>query len=318
MRTALPRLLTALVFASALAAQRPVQDELGSPSSMPPAGGGPNLVTAQYTLFGDNCGPSCASLNANRGTFRTGTLPNEYAFGHTFTAPTVIVGFQLYTRTNTLPSASMTCALYRASPANPSAPDLLPVATGTMTVGNTVDFYSVLLNQPVTVNANENVWIAQYDSTNILAAGVTAGTTPTLPSYWRRPPGGGTAWATTGIITFPAWRILCAPDLAFFHSARPQLGTTMSLDLQGAPANALGVLFFGASNPNVPTPFCTSLYSAPTVSLPTTTGATGKASFSLAIPNSASLDGVIFFNQWWVLSGATVVGSNGGHAVLGT
>lgn len=176
----------------------------------------------------------------------------------------------------------------------------------------------MLLNQPVTVNANENVWIAQYDSTNILAAGVTAGTTPTLPSYWRRPPGGGTAWATTGIITFPAWRILCAPDLAFFNSARPQLGTTMSLDLQGAPANALGVLFFGASNPNVPTPFCTSLYSAPTVSLPTTTGATGKASFTLAIPNSASLDGVIFFNQWWVLSGATVVGSNGGHAVLGT
>src|SRR5688572_23059911 len=92
----------------AQSSQQALADELGAPV-VRSGGGGPSVVTAAYSLFGDNCGRSCAALNDNRGTLRTGTLPNEYGFGYRFTQATTIVGFHLYTRTNTLPVASMTC-----------------------------------------------------------------------------------------------------------------------------------------------------------------------------------------------------------------
>ena len=278
--------------------------------------GAPSLVTASYTLFGDNCGRSCAALNDTRGAGRTGTLPNEYAFGHRFTAASVVVGFQLYTKTNTLPEASMTCSLYRESTTVPGTPDNTPVATGTLTALNTLDFYGVLLNQPVMVNANETIWIAQSDSTNILAAGVTAGTSPAVPTYWRR---ATTNWATTGSVLFPAWRILCGNDLAFFHSAPPRLGGSTNLTIQGGPATSPVVLLFGISGPNLPTPFCTRLYSSLEVTLPFVTDPNGRASFMLNIPNNASWDGAVIWNQWWALSPtAGAVGTNGGRALLGT
>jgi hypothetical protein len=309
------RILASVPCLSVLALAQVAQgtaDERGSGA----AGGAPALVTASYTLFGDSCGSSCASLNDTRAAGRTGTLPNEYAFGHRFTSATVIAGFQLYTRTNTLPEASMTCSLYRESATVPGTPDATPAASGTLTALNTLDFYGVLLSQPVTVNANETVWIAQSDSTNILAAGLAAaGVSPAVATYWRRT---GLNWATTGSVLYPAWRIICGGDLAFFNSAPPRLGGTTNLTIQGGPATAPVVLLFGVANPNLPTPFCTRLYSSLDVSLPFVTDASGRASFTLNIPNNPSWDGAILWNQWWALTSAGALGTNGGRAQLGT
>ena len=62
-------------------------------------------ATAGWAFPGANCATPTAGLNDNFGTLRTGTLTNEYAFGWKATQATTLVGFQLYTRANTLPSA---------------------------------------------------------------------------------------------------------------------------------------------------------------------------------------------------------------------
>lgn len=306
--------LSCLVLLSALGAQAPAPATLENPGRT--GSTSPNAATATYALFGDSCGGGCAALNDNRSALRTGTLPNEYSYGHRFTAATVIVGFQLYTRTDVLPQASMTCAVYRES-TSPGIPDGTPVTTGTMTVNNTVDFYGVMLSQPVVVQANEAIWISQYESTAILAAGLAAGTAPALSTYWRRPAGQGT-WAVTGIVSFPAWRILCSNSTAFLTRDVPKLGGQMNLMLQGAPASSPAVFVFGIRSPNLPTPFCTSLYSTFDIVLNSNTNASGGATFQLNVPNTPALDGGVFYNQWWVVGpGPRVVGSNGGMGTAG-
>jgi hypothetical protein len=307
-----------LVCSLLLATNLPAQDarirELGplSPASSA-SSQGPSAATASYALFGDSCGTTCASLNATRGPGRTGTLPNQYAFGHQFAQPTVIVGFQLYTRTNTLPIATMACEVYRES-TTPNVPDSVPVARGSMTVTNTLDFYSVFLDLPMIVAAGEKIWISQGEATNILAAGVTSGTAPAIPSYYRRT---GINWTPSVIVTYPSWRILCGNDLAFSASGVPKLGGMMTLNVHAGPANTAALLFIGATNPNVPV-FCTSLYASPTIMLVTTTNANGTASLPLILPNDMALDGARFWNQWWMFTAALVaVGTNGGEGIAG-
>jgi hypothetical protein len=276
-------------------------------------------TTAAYSVFGDNCGPSCAALNDTRGTLRTGTLPNEYAFGHRFTQPAVVLGFQLYTHAPTAPAngvITMTCSVYRES-TTPNAPAVTAVATGTMSVGNTIDFYTVWLDQPVVLMANEAIWIAQHESTLVLGASLTAGTSPALPTYWRRPAGGGTAWATTGTLLYPAWRMLCSNDLAKYVRGTPVIGGQMTLHVQGGPAGAPAALMFGGSNPNLALPFCTRLYSSAEVILPLPLSGTGAASFQLNVPNDPGLQGGTVWNQWWIIGPNGLLGTSGGRAIVG-
>jgi hypothetical protein len=307
-------LLGSFLLASILPAQQAFSSEQG-PLSPAQAGSsqGPSAATASYALFGDSCGTPCASLNATRGPGRTGTLPNEYAYGHQFAQATVLVGFQLYTKTNTLPIATSTCSVYRES-TTVNVPDSTPVAQGSLTATNTLDFYSVWLDTPVIVTAGEKIWIAQGEATNILAAGLTTGTSPAVPTYWRRT---GLNWATTGSVLYPAWRMICGNDFAFCASGVPKLGGMMTLSVQGGPANAAALLFLGASNPNVPV-LCTNLYAEPTIVLVTATNANGAASLPLTVPNDMALDGAMFWNQWWTVSAAmAVTGTNGGEGIAG-
>lgn len=310
--------LALVLVTSTLSAQHtPREVELGLAGPVVRGGGSPSATTASYSLFGDSCGTACAALNDTRAALRTGTLPNEYAFGYQFPSATTVVGFQLYTKTVSLPLATMTCSLFRQSTTLPGQPDVTPVATGSMTVTGNVDFYTVVLNAPVAVAAGETIWIHQSDATNIVAAGLaSAGTTPTVKTYYRRT---GVAWTSSVIVTWPAWRILCSNNLVFSNSAEPKLGTSISLDLRGGPAGTIGVVFFGIGNPNAPTPFCGTLLASPDVSFTIVTDPNGNASFPVAIPNNPALDGGTFYNQIWVVGASqNLLGSNGGFGTLGT
>jgi hypothetical protein len=272
-------------------------------------------ATAGWMYHGDDCGAPCLAQNDNRGAGRTGTLPNEYAFGAKFTQAQTIVAFQLYTTTNTLPTASLTGNLFRESTATPGQPDVNPVASGTLTAIKQLDFYTVFLNAPVQVAANETIWIGQSESTNILASGLTSGATPPVKSFYRRT---GVLWTASTSVAYPAWRILCSTDVACSSPNPPKLGTTTSLDLQGAPPSAPSVLFLGATNPGLALGFCTKLLSSGELALSATTSATGTASMPLAIPSSASLDGALVWCQWWAIgAGPSLIGTHGAQATLG-
>lgn len=276
-------------------------------------------ATAGWAFHGDDCAIPVASLNDNHGTLRTGTLTNEYAFGWKAPQATTLVGFQLYTRTNSLPVASMTCTFYRESTVTPGTPDATAAQTATMTCFNTVDFYGVWFTPPFQVAANETIWFGQTDSNAILAAGLSTGASPAISTYWRRPPTTLT-WAVTGTILYPAWRLISSSDLACTSVTPPKIGTPTSLDLQGGPASAPAALFLGVSNPAFPLPFCvfTKLLSSAEVTLSLTTTAAGKVNVPLAVPNDPALDGGIVWTQFWAIGpGSTLLGTNGAQATLG-
>ncbi len=152
----------------------------------------------------------CAELNGSGGTLQDQSLPNEYCFGFKAKSRMTVHGFELFTQSTDTTPRRMTCALYRQASAAPPTPSTTPAATGTMLVGTEPGFYMVALDTPVTVQAEQSFWISQHDSSTIRAAGLTSGTAPAVPTFYRRPAGSG-GWLTSSRIKFPSWRVHCTP-----------------------------------------------------------------------------------------------------------
>lgn len=363
---AVPTLIAASTLVVALPAQ--LQELGGRPSKTNPnALNVPTTMSAaaeaSYNTYGSGCAGSgltplaCNTLNGAGGTLALQVLTNEYCYGMTITQPTVVLGFRLFTQqagggtgsgtgTSTTPALTMTCGLYLQGSSTASTtgatPDLNPVATGTMEVGANPAFYEVYLDKPVIVAAGQNIWISQYDTQRMAKADLTAGTAPAIPTYWRRPPGGGTAWAVTGIIKFPSWQLIChggapgaSPRLTF--NGRPALGGTFDLMLRHGSAGAPTFLFIGLSKTSwsgLPLPFDMGLFGTGagcsinasgevTIGGPAVMpGALGDTTLSLSIPNVPALNGATVYNQWisvdpWGGPSLPLVFSNGGQADFG-
>lgn len=111
-----------------------------------------------------------------------------------------------------------------------------------------------------------------------------------------------------------------APTLA--NSGVPELGKQFSITLANARANSSALLWFGLRVQQSLPGNCT-LYASPAVlATVTPTNASGTASVPISIPNTTSLVGVQFANQWWVadptgaLLGLLAL-SNGGEGNIG-
>lgn len=305
----IPFFLAAAMTSAVASSQQPARpSERGPivPSS------GPAAVTPAVSLYGTPCGAPCASLNAQGGTVRKQTLPNEYCYGHKFSAATTVVGFQLFTETVSLPRFTMTCAVYRASGNVPSG---TAVAMGRMTVQRKADWYAVKLDKPVAVKAGETIWISQYDTTSVRPAEVVTGSTPSVGTYWRRPAGSG-SWSLTGIIKRPAWRILCVKNTALYHTGTPKIGGSMSLDIV-MPGSGAAFVLVGIKNPDLPIPgFCARALTSAEASL-TRPVVNGSGSWKFTVPNDPSFDGKAVFCQTWMVAGGTLVGTNGAALFFG-
>jgi hypothetical protein len=286
---------------------------------------------------GGGCSTNCGSHNPSGGTLLTQVLVNEYCFGvDPSTSSRTVCGFQLYTQVVSGAAKTMTCAIYRQASA--TTPLATPAATGIMTVGTAAGFYTVRFTSPVIVPAGQRIWISQYDSNLVRACSLSAGASPALATYWRRPPGGGTAWSPTGIIRFPSWKLLCTsggggssvPLLT--NTAVPNINQTFGLQVALAKPNSTVFFWYGWSKTQwgsislplnlgfLGAPAC-NLHASYDILIGSTSNSGGVATTSFMIPNNVVYVGALFYNQAYVVdAGANAAGlalTRGGAGKVG-
>ena len=191
-------LAIAAALAAPIFAQTPAQirAELGAGVQAPTTGqNNPTAVPAVTSLFGEPCATPCGALNDTGGTQRTGTLPNEYGYAFQPSSAVTVVGISFQTSNTTLaPVETMSCAVYREDSTTAGQPAAASIATGTMGVRSGYGWYHAVFDMPVSVAANETIWISQLDTNNILASAKTA----RAGARRRRPAPSGAAPAPPG------------------------------------------------------------------------------------------------------------------------
>lgn len=105
----------------------------------------------------------------------------------------------------------------------------------------------------------------------------------------------------------------------------PRINQSFDVHVSGAVANSVALLWLGAQKLNISLspilPGC-SLYTSLDVLLGGVSTGSGSATSRFTLPNTRSLIGIRFFNQWMVVDRAAnnlgIVLSNGGEAVIGS
>lgn len=276
-------------------------------------------TTAAFHKYGLACNHTIgtnASLKAP--SLKTQTLPNEYCYGFKAPAAATVLGFSVYTRTTAATGGPLTmdCAFYRKD-ATAAVPSPVSPTKGACTVDTRANWYTCIFATPQSVVKDELFWVSQYETSLILASSTTNGVAPAIGSYWRRPPGGGTAWRLTGIITGPVVAVILKDEAPILSgSGLPTLGNAnfaIKMTNAGGPAN-LCRMVLGISDQKtlggLTLPFdlgiigfkgC-KLYASDEFYLgPVVTNAQGEATFPLPVPNSGPLKGMNFFVQSFII-----------------
>lgn len=105
----------------------------------------------------------------------------------------------------------------------------------------------------------------------------------------------------------------------------PETNTSFRLNVTGAAANSIAILWLGARQTNLSVgavaPGCSVYCSYDILLNAISTGSTGSGGLSIGIPNNPNLVGMRFYNQWLVLDRAAnslgVVMTNGGTGRIG-
>ncbi len=302
---------------------------------------------ASYATFGDGCNgtpPStCLAINDQNPTHQLTSLPNEYAypFVNTTGSAMQILGFEIYTTTNTGLVETGRTGFLRDNSGAGATVHTLPAPTnsanGTITVQPQLGWYSTSIHPPMIVQPGEAFWL-HCDAYSRIAPPMhtTGGVNGPAANYWRRPPAVPN-WAATGSVFRQIIRVRCvaaAPPVPTVTALTPPaLGTTHDLAIAGGPPSQLAILVHAFSRTQglgLPTPVAVSAAGAPGCYVHTSTDLTslvvldpnGAATFPFAIPNNPALTGFTWHNQVAALApGANPLGillSNGGTAIVGT
>ncbi len=291
-----------------------------------------------YATYGTGCpgtgvGPVFCH-GANRGGGQLSMLPqNGYSFAIPFrtTRTGAILGFDLYASSQTTTPITISTFLYAAAPNG--APTGAPLRTGAMTFTGQAGFAATRF-KPLPVLANGSYLIAFRTAVGAWFPILRLGTGSS--HYYQAPK--STIWKGPFANTAWAWRVVCAgssPNAspALDHTGWPTIGRFMLIDLLHAKPHTAAYLILGSSERRwgqTPLPFSLGALGAPNCSLLTDpmmllpavapTNAAGTTSFLMRIPNSQSLAGVKFYNQWLVVDPkANALGlafSNGGVAQI--
>ena len=290
---------------------------------------------ASFLTQGQGCPGSvsvpvtCPEMNPNGGTLEGDVRDNEYCYRASVSAPIDIVSFDIYTRTTTGGSLTRPAHIY---PDVGGVPGANPIASTTIVVGPTAQFYTATFASPVSVSGTFYLGL-DSSSNNVIVNSVTSGTTGV--GFYRDLPNGPQAWTQSGLVDRPSYRVNCsgAGSLltpAISSAGLPQLGTTYSPRVRDALPITPAVLLSGMSDAiyqgqplplTIPgAPGCNLLISADVLAT-VVTSSTGTAQSPLAVPNQQALLGVEVFHQWVVwdptVNNLSLVFSNGGKATVG-
>lgn len=222
---------------------------------------------------------------------------------------------------------------------------LVPLGSGTWQMGFTNSWQGAPLATPVSLTANQDIWIvwAPQNGSQASVQGTGVGAQPQRGSFdggltwngpyqsnqwkfriWSGPAGhfevfGAGCQGTAGV-----------PRLSWF--GLPMAGGSFNVLLDRAPASTVAALIVGDSNTSyggLPLPLSLQSLGAPNCSLLSSVTATftsgvdvtGQAVLTLAIPANPALAGYPFYSQWFCLDlAANAFGftfSNGGAATVG-
>jgi hypothetical protein len=289
---------------------------------------------ASFATYGQGCPGSvplpsyCAELNPNGGTMTSNLRTYEYAYLVPSTGTKQVLSFDIFTR-STGGTQVIPAHLYAQVAGQPAS---TPLASTTIAVGPTNAFYTATFASPVTVTGNFYVSMDSSAQTVYLSQLTTAGSPATGSASYRTPVTG--TWATSTLITRPAWRVTCSGTAQFAtpalgNAGLPVLGSAYGVTLASALPSAVAVLVSGFSDQlfgAIPLPWalpgapgCNLLASADVLEALVTSGA-GTLTRSIAVPATSGLLGAELFHQWGVLDPANALGlvvSNAGRAKLG-
>lgn len=276
---------------------------------------------ASYTLYGTGCNGAgvshCIRQNDQNPSHRLASLPNEYAYPviHGGTQPMQIVGFDMFTRSNSGLPVTGNTAIYLdnagAGTTVHSIPALTAAATGTITVTGTVGWFTTIVEPPVIVQPGEAFWLGA-DAFSMIAPPQSNGGTPSPATiHWRRPTYMANAWNASGSVSLPILRVHCAGGTvdvpALTNSGNPRLGQQFTLQIGGEPFLPAFLIwaFDDSAWLSLPIPVDLALLGAPGCFVWTSSDAPvflfldaqGQASFAATVPNQPVLAGFRFFNQ---------------------
>ena len=291
------------------------------------SGAGPSLV-GDFFVYANGCPGgggglgTALSLNDNASTTQPGSNNNQFAYKaqNLTSAPIMVLGFELWTTSITANPVGLTTELYdEASPGG--APNLTPIRTGTMVVGNKPAWYRTTFTQPFLLQPQAAVFPSFIGNANILHTRTAVGGAIGI-HYFHAPT--ATTWSGPFMTQPMAWRVLAPVG----SGARPLIGNTgvptigqpFQANLSQARSGMPVTLGLGASNATwngLALPFDLTVIGMPGcrvhAGLDLTFGAVSDGSANaimpIAVPNDPALSGLSLFSQWWVVDiGANPLG----------
>ncbi|MEC7584729.1 MAG: hypothetical protein VYE77_10455 [Planctomycetota bacterium] len=290
------------------------------------------VLVANFSTYGVGCEgtvalppAACPQVNPNGGTLSNQTNQYEYCYETSTPSPLEVTGFEIWTRSNTGGAITRPAHIYASVGGSPSS---TPLASTTITVGVSANFYTATLSSPVTVNGT--FYVGYENSPNGVISELTSGTQGN--GYYRTAVTG--SWALSGLVDFPSFRVLCnqAPQFAvpvLSNTGLPVIDSSYNIDLADALPSSAAIILSGLSDttyngtplpaalPNAPS--C-NILAAPSVTSFALTSPTGTASSTFSVPNNSAFAGIVLYHQWAVLDPANDLGivvSNGGRATAG-
>lgn len=287
-------------------------------------------ITAGAGCLGNGTGsPQCAGVNTGGGTLAVNTRTNEYAYDLQAATAIQVLGFELFSRSNTNNVEVVSANIYANAGGVPATS---PLATTTIAIGPTDGFYAATFAQPVTLPAGP-FWIGiDHRAQTTLLSQLTGGSAG--GAHFRATFGSG-SWGRSSLITRPSLRVNCSSGNAvplLQLSGSPRRGQTPSFALSRALDNSFGFLAIGLSNSvssGGPLPFSLASLGAPTCLVHNSAEAVrlalisglGTTSLPFAIPNSLDLVYGRVHGQYLVADAAAnslgIVVSNGLTVVIG-
>jgi hypothetical protein len=298
----------------------------GQTSTQPP------MALSSFTKFGSGCvgsaiaSANCQELNQNGGSLTGAVRTREYAYTVPNTGTVQVAAFDIYTR-STGGTQVIPAHIYASAGAGPA---VLPLASTTLTVGPTADFYRATFAAPVAVTGTFYVAMDSSAQT-VVVSQLTAGATGN--AHFRNP-GTGPWQGISTLITRPSWKVLCAgggqglvPTIG--NVRLPQFGADFRVTLGAALPTAFAVCLTGFSEstylgsplpaPLPGAPGCSVLVS-PDALDPFVVSGQGLAERAFVLPPDVSLNGLFLYHQWAVLDPINPLGivmSDAGRSSFG-